>query len=77
MKLVHMLDVLSSTTVIWVAQECESAGGGYLGPAGDADKKLPEDYLFGDVIAVFGEMYRPETREKAAISIIVSPYRAG
>ena len=76
MKLVHLLDVISSTTVIWVAQACESInGGGYLGPAGDAEKAIPNEYLFGDVTAVFGEMYRPETKEKAAITIIVDPYK--
>ena len=76
MKLCNLLDVISSTTVVWIAQECESAGGGYLGPAGDADKAIPNDYLFGDVRAVFGEMYRPETKERASISIIVEPYQA-
>ena len=76
MKLINLLNVISSTTVIWIAQECESSRGGYLGPAGDVGKTIPNGYLFGDVTAVFGEMYRPETRERAAISIIVDPYKA-
>ena len=76
MKLINLLNVISGTTVIWIAQECESSNGRYLGPAGKADKAVPGEYLFGEVTAVFGEMYRPETRERAAISIIVDPYKA-
>ena len=45
------------------------------GFAEDADANTPQAYLFGDVTAVFAEYYK--SYDRAGISIIVRPYKAG
>lgn len=73
MKLCQLLNLIAGSTVIWIAQECESEGC-FHGFAEDAEVNIPGEYLFGDVTAVYAEYYR--SYDRAGISIIVRPYKA-
>lgn len=71
MKLVHLLDTIAPSTVIWVAPR-RHADGVFLGYARDAGHIIDGRYLFGDVRETYGEYYRGF--DAAGISILVTPY---
>ena len=71
MKLVNLLDVIDCRTVIWITKEDDSEGV-FCGEAVDAERNIPSEYLFGDVVSMYAEYYRGYAR--SGISIIVEPY---